>query len=243
MSRRVERRVYDAATYVVANTSWVAGSLREDYGVSADRLRVLPLGITAPDFGPGAAPGTGPAALPQVVFVGRQLERKGALRLLSLHQQHLADELELVLVTTEPVPAARNVRVVDDVTVGSDRLWQVLRAAAVFAFPSPIDQASNAVIEALAAGLPVVGLEQGAMPELVHPTTGVLVPVDDDEAMVRELRRLARDADLRARLGAAARQRFLTDYDAEVTTGRLVDVLVQAHTRHHQTRRRPGRRG
>lgn len=243
VSRRVEQRVYDAATYVVANTGWAADSLRRDYRVAADRLRVLPLGITAPDFGPGAAPGTrarAATALPQVVFVGRQLERKGALRLLSLHQRFLAEDLELVLVTTEPVPGGRqcrNVRVVGDVTVGSERLWEVLRAAAVFAFPSPIDQASNAVIEALAAGLPVLGLDQGAMPELVRPETGVLVGVGDDEALVRELRRLAHDPDLRARLGAAARRRFLADYDAEVTTGRLVEVLAQAVETHASARR------
>ena len=217
VSKRFEQRVYDAATLVVANTGWVAESLRTDYGLDDDdRLRVMPFGINAPDFGPGASPGTTSPGLPQVVFVGRQLERKGALRLLRLHQQHLADECELVLVTPEAVPPGRNVRVVDDVTVGSGRLWEVLRGAAVFAFPSLIDQASNAVIEALAAGLPVLGLDVAAMPELVGPDAGRLVPAHDDEALVAALRGLVRDPALRSEQGAAARRRFVEVYDARV---------------------------
>ena len=239
VSKRFEQRVYDAASLVVANTGWVAGSLRDDYGLDGDdRLRVMPFGINAPDFGPGAAPGTTSSGLPQVVFVGRQLERKGALRLLRLHQQHLADECELVLVTPEEVPPGRNVRVVDDVTVGSGRLWEVLREAAVFAFPSLIDQASNAVIEALAAGLPVLGLDVAAMPELVGPDAGRLVPSHDDAALVEALAALVRDPALRREQGAAARRRFIEVYDARVTTQHLVDVLGEARERHRDRPRR-----
>ncbi len=228
VARRFEAPVYRAARLVVASTDWVAASLRDDYGVPDGRLRVQPFGIAAPDFGPGPAPGGPSGTLPQVVFVGRQLERKGALRLLRLHQEHLADECELVLVTPEPVPAGRNVRVVPDVSVGSPKLWTVLRTAAVFAFPSTIDQASNAVIEALAAGLPVLGIQQGAMGELVTPRTGRLVPADDDHALVESLRELVDDGNLRASLGAAARQDFLERYDVTVTADRLVTLLAEA---------------
>ena len=170
--------------------------------------------------------------LPQVVFVGRQLERKGALRLLRLHQEHLADECELVLVTPEPVPPGRNVRVVADVSVGSPKLWTVLRAAAVFAFPSTIDQASNAVIEALAAGVPVLGIQQGAMGELVTPRTGRLVPAGDDRATGRGAARTGRR---RAACGPrSARPRGRTScerYDVTVTAERLLTLLAEARGR------------
>lgn len=234
-AQRFEKPAYEAATLVVANTEWVARSLRDDYGI-VETLRVFPFGIEAPTFQPGPAPGAadgragGP--LPRIVFVGRGLDRKGGLRLHRLHQEHLADLCELVLVTTDTVPAGRNVVAVDDVTVGSGRLWEVLRDAAVFAFPSTIDQAPNAVIEAFAAGLPVVALDIAAMPEMVPPTVGRLVPADDDEALVATLRELVSDRRLRAGLGAAARAHFLTRYDARAATSRLVETLREAQARH-----------
>ena len=189
VAQRWERPVFDSASIVVANTEWIAGSLRHDYGVDESRLRVFPFGILGPDVDDGPAPGAvEPAGLPQLVFVGHQLERKGALRLHRLHQEHLADECELVIVTTEEVPPGKNVRAVHDVTVGSGRLWEVLREAAVFVFPSPIDQAPNAVIEAMAAGLPVVGLRVAAMPHTIPPTCGILLDKDDDQGLVDALR-------------------------------------------------------
>ncbi|MEO9324222.1 glycosyltransferase family 4 protein [Nocardioides sp. C4-1] len=231
-ARRFEQPVWDAATLVVANTAWVAESIRDDYGVGDDRLRTYPFGITAPDLGDGPAPGTvAPQGLPQIVFVGRQLGRKGALRLHRLHQEHLADVAELVLVTTEEVPPGRNVRAVHDVTVGSGRLWEVLRAGAIFCFPSTIDQAPNAVIEAMCAGLPVVGLELSAMPEMVPPECGRLVARDDDAGLVRVLRELIDDPALRARMGQAGRERFATTYDAKASTARLVATLAEARER------------
>lgn len=231
-AQRYEGAAYEASTLVVANTEWVAGSLRSSYGIDEDRLRVFPFGIAAPDGISGAAPGThDTGSLPRLVFVGRQLERKGALRLHRLHQAHLADECELVIITPEEVPPGRNVRAVHDVTVGSGRLWEELRAAAVFVFPSTIDQAPNAVIEAAAAGLPVVGLRIAAMPEMVPPACGTLVEPDDDEALLATLRRLVRDPALRVRQGEAARAHFLARYDAGACTRRVVDTLGEARER------------
>ena len=85
-AQRWEKPVYHSASLVVANTAWVAGSLRDDYAVPEDRLRVFPFGIVAPEFEDGPAPGVHRSdRLPQLVFVGHQLERKGALRLHRLH--------------------------------------------------------------------------------------------------------------------------------------------------------------
>lgn len=242
-AHRFEQPVYEAATLVVANTQWVAESLRTSYAVGADKLRTFPFGITAPAFGDGPAPGTRREdGLPRLVFVGRSLGRKGALRLHRLHQAHLADECELVIVSPEDVPAGRNVVAVQDVTVGSGRLWEELRAAAVFVFPSQMDQAPNAVIEAMAAGLPVVALDLDALPEMVPPSVGSLVPRDDDAALVAVLRDLVRDPDLRARQGAAARARFCAEYDAGLSTQRLVDTLTEARETFSTRRSAPTRR-
>jgi glycosyltransferase involved in cell wall biosynthesis len=225
-SRPFERRVLDAARLLVANSRWVADSWRDDYDVEDSRVRILPFGIVAPlDLPLGAAPGTR-AERPTLVFVGRQLERKGGLQLHRVHQQHFADRADLVFVTTEAVPAGRSVRVIDDIVPGDGRLWDVLRAASVFVFPSTIDQSPNAVLEAMAAGLPVVAARTGALGEMVPDgECGLLVPVDDDEALAHAVGTLLDDPDARVRMGAAAQARQRAHYDMRIVVDDLVAGL------------------
>jgi glycosyltransferase involved in cell wall biosynthesis len=70
------------------------------------------------------------------------------------------------------------------------------------------------LIEAAAAGLPTVSSSVGGVPEVVTPETGILFPPGDVEALAAALRRLASDDELRARLGARARERAHRRYSA-----------------------------
>ncbi len=220
-----ERRVFGAADRVIANSNWAAESLRGDYGLDESKLLVFPFGIVAPAFD-GPAPGISDDR-PALVFVGRQLERKGGNRLLRLYREHLADRARLVLVTEDAVDPTPGVTVIGDLRPGDDRLWDVLRSGAVFVFPSPIDQAPNAVIEAMAAGLPVVALECAALPEMVlDGRSGFLIPPDaPDTELLAAIERLVGDPTTMATFGEAARRRFKQHYDAHESTARLVSVL------------------
>lgn len=219
-----ERRVLHAARRVVANSEFAAASLRETYGVPEHLLEVLPFGVHLPP-----APAERPERRPTVVFVGHQLERKGGRRLLRLHQQHLRGRCDLLLVTTEAVEALPGVRVVSNLSAGSDALWSVLAEADLMCFPSTIDQAPNAVLEGAAAGLPVIAHPVGAVPEMVlDETTGLVVPAEDDDALLAALTRLLDDAPLRRRLGAAARSHVERSFDMRTAADRLVQVLHEA---------------
>ena len=137
-----------------------------------------------------------------------------------LHAGHLRDVCDLLLVTTEPVPPLRpGVRVVDDLRGRAATGWEVLAGADVMCFPSTIDQAPNAVLEAAAMGFPVVAHPVGAVPEMVlHGSTGPAVAPHDDAALLDALRTLLRDGALRRRLGAQARRHVEQHFD----TTRLV---------------------
>ena len=221
VSVRFEKAVLAAARQVVANSEYAAASLRTTYGVPDERLTVLPFGVWLP-----APPAPRPERRPTVVFVGHQLERKGGRRLIRLHQEHLRDRCDLLLVTTEPVEPLPGVRVVSDLRGGSDDLWQVLAGADIMCFPSTIDQAPNAVLEAAAAGLPVVAHPVAAIAEMVvDGRTGLLVPPEDDDALLAALRRLLDDAGLRRTMGSAGRRHVEEHYDMRQAADRLVDVL------------------
>jgi glycosyltransferase involved in cell wall biosynthesis len=89
----------------------------------------------------------------------------------------------------------------------------VLRDADVFVLSSVAEGISNAVLEAMACGVPVVCTECGGMREAVRDgVEGYLVPPRDPDAMAARLRQLAEDEPLRRRMGAAARQRVLDGF-------------------------------
>ena len=76
-----------------------------------------------------------------------------------------------------------------------------------------IDNMPNSVIEAFAAGLPVVTTNAGGIPYIVqHDRTGLLVDCDDDDALAREAMRLLEEPGLASRLSRTARQECLTRY-------------------------------
>jgi glycosyltransferase involved in cell wall biosynthesis len=108
---------------------------------------------------------------------------------------------------------------------------ELLAAADMIAMPAVGDAWNLAVTEAMAAGKPVIGAESGGIPEqIIHGTTGFLVPPGDPPALAAHMVTLARDAELRASMGVAARQRAETFDERHVAAGfaPIYEALVGA---------------
>lgn len=84
----------------------------------------------------------------------------------------------------------------------------------------------RSVVEAMAAGLPVVAYEWGALPELVEDgENGYLLPLGDVVSVSRRVVQLADDPSLRQRMGEAGRRAAANRYDVSVTQERLEQVM------------------
>ncbi len=82
------------------------------------------------------------------------------------------------------------------------------------------------LMEAMSCGLPVVASRLSGIPELVEDeVSGLLVPPGDASALAVAIRRLADDPLLRARMGAAARQRILAEFDLETNARTIRDHI------------------
>ena len=80
---------------------------------------------------------------------------------------------------------------------------------------------SNAILEAMSAGLPVIATDIAGNRDLVAPgETGYLVPVGDRAAFARRTHALLNDPELARRLGSAGRQRVLTEFSVEEMVAR-----------------------
>jgi glycosyltransferase involved in cell wall biosynthesis len=128
-------------------------------------------------------------------------------------------------------------RMAGNVVVGGERRWaeQVVTAAAkdgvrhlpavdafaelaewdIFVLPSRRDPFPLAVLEAMAAGLPVVATRVDGIPEQVGDDAGLLVPPEDPDAIAAAVLELAKSSELRAELGAAARRRVEHSFTLE----------------------------
>lgn len=89
------------------------------------------------------------------------------------------------------------------------RLFEALEVVCV---PSRNEAFGLTVIEAMAAGKAVIGSDSGAIPELLERECGRLAPPEDAEAWAAAMAELAGDAELRRRLGQAARRRVEEDF-------------------------------
>jgi phosphatidylinositol alpha-1,6-mannosyltransferase len=105
-------------------------------------------------------------------------------------------------------------------------LERTYERAAVFAMPSRGEGFGLVYLEAMAHGLPCVGSVHDAAGEvIVHGGTGMLVNLDDPEALGRSVVCLLRDAGLRRRMGEAGRQRLRTHFSFDRFSRNLLGVL------------------
>jgi glycosyltransferase involved in cell wall biosynthesis len=143
-----------------------------------------------------------------VVLVGADLEQEGAYRALLERE---ADELgmrERVLFTGYRADAA-----------------SLLRAFDVFALPSTTEGLPLVLLEAMAAGVPVVATPVGGVPELVTDgETGLLVPPGDVAALETALRRLLAEPDTARRLAQNALAQVEERFSERVMGDRVLAV-------------------
>ncbi len=106
-----------------------------------------------------------------------------------------------------------------------DDVWRIMPHLDVFWNGSGYEGQSNAVMEAMAASVPVVASDIPGNRELVvHGETGFLVPIAGRAARARASDQILNDPALAARLGAAAKQRMVEHFSVEENVARHVDL-------------------
>jgi glycosyltransferase involved in cell wall biosynthesis len=98
-------------------------------------------------------------------------------------------------------------------------------ASDVAVLPSLMEATSISGLEAMSAGLPLIGTNIGGIPEIIeHERSGILIEPRSAEQLAAQIVRLLTDGNERRRLGAAARARVEEHFSWDVIAGRTVEV-------------------
>jgi colanic acid/amylovoran biosynthesis glycosyltransferase len=129
-----------------------------------------------------------------------------------------------VLYTIRDMHLESEVRLLGKLAPG--RVRDHLQQSDIFVLSSLSEGLSNAVLEAMACGLPVVSTDCGGMSEAItEGIEGFLVPVRQPTAMAKRISDLARDAGLRSQMGRAGRMQVLNKFGQQSQVDRFVAMF------------------
>jgi glycosyltransferase involved in cell wall biosynthesis len=211
-------------------------------GVRRNRIEIVPNAmVAAPTVAKGDVAALRerlaiPAGARVMLSVGRLSTEKGhadllaAVRLLLHDHPQLAIRLILVGDGIERAALERAAAAPDlassVIFAGQcSNVWPYYSLADVFVLPSHSEGSPNALLEAMAAGVPIVACKVGGVPETVEAgSSAMLVPPSEPAAMASALARVLEDAALAERLAANASERLATRFSPEARYQALLEV-------------------
>ncbi len=210
------RSIWRRSLGLVANSSGL-----RDLAAAFDKdvpILVIPNGVDLEHFKPMDRDWENP----QILFVGRLVFQKG-LDILFKALKDLKDQpWKLAVVgdgpereTLQSMVQAYGIsdRVKFECWLGGNALLHQLQKANLFVFPSRHEGMPNAVLEAMACGLPVIASHIAGNEELViDGENGLLVPAEDSIAMRDALSELLGNSNKRQQMGAASRKSIEANY-------------------------------
>lgn len=213
-------KLIEAAAAVVTVSDYAAGDLKARFPGSAAKIQRIYNGVDLSRFHP-PDPGSG---TPAIVSIGRLIEKKGfadlisACSLLTSRRRRFTCEI----IGEGPLEEILRAQIARDDVGGCVRLAgpqtqaQIalrLAHATIFALPctreadGAMDNLPTVIMEAMAAGLPVISTPLGGIPEMVeHEVNGELVPERDPPAICAAMERLISDPERARRFGDKGRQ-------------------------------------
>ncbi len=228
-ARKIIWATLERCSLLVALESKTSNYLRS--GIRRARVVELPNPIAMEAFS-GVPPVRRGSDRPvEILYVGWVVESKGIRELLEAVEGNPGVRLSLLgpeepefLQKIEPLLQRLGDRVVRMGACPYERVIEAFAQSDIHVLPSHVEAFPFVVLEAMAAGRPVVATDVGAISEMVRDgVDGFVVPPRETSALAERLSQLAVDEDLRVRMGANGKVRVEENYSVSVVLGRLAE--------------------
>jgi glycosyltransferase involved in cell wall biosynthesis len=217
----LEAAVARGAGHVFTMSEFARGSMIGDYGCDPEQVTVVGAGVNV-----AVAEGAPPRDRPRAILVGVDLERKGGLEVLAAWPRVRAavPDAELLIVGPRTARDVEGVRWLG--RVAPAEVSRLYSSSTVFVCPTLWDPWGLVYHEAMAHGLPCIGTDRFAVPEIIAAgETGLLVPPRDPDAVAAALIELLSDPGRAAAMGAEARRRVQLEATWGAVGARMVPAL------------------
>ncbi|MBS3946863.1 MAG: DUF1957 domain-containing protein [Dethiobacter sp.] len=245
-----EQRLVLEADRVICCSDFMAREIVQLFGISAEKVTVIENGVHPHKISAGKLSGQERRRYARddealIFFVGRLVKEKGLEVLLSALVPIFAVEQSVRAVIAGKGPLlpeleqqASRLGLRDRVTftgfLSDEERNRLLATADLAVFPSLYEPFGIVVLEAMAAGLPVIVSDVGGMSEVVeHGADGLKVPPGDAAALSAAILALLRDRELRSRLGNGARNKVTAAYSWKELAGRTKRLYLEVWRKHH----------
>lgn len=219
---------------LICNAEMLRARAVNELGVPPERVVTVPNCVDTERFRPVDIRPDGP---PRIVSVSRLVDDKDPLNMVEAFAlvRGQLPEARLTLVGDGPLRPRVEARLATlglthavEIVTGCGEVRPHLARADVFALASRREGSPNAILEAMASGLPVVASRAGGIPDLVgHGRTGFLTTPEDPTDLAQALIRVLTDRELCATLGAAGRDKAVRTHSPEAML-RATEVMLLA---------------
>lgn len=234
--KQIELRALRKSTHIIPNCFYISNLLTEKFNIPPEKMSVVHRGINLSRF--NVKPSPNKYKSKKVLFIGANIERKGAMDLIKAAPIVLKEypNTEFIIIGNA-APEYRqkindflvkhnikkNFKFINK--VGNEQTVKYYKEANVFVMPTLMEALGCVFMEAMAARTPVVGTNIGGVPELIKDSkNGLLVNLHSPEQIADCIIKVLEKPDFAQKLGEAGRKYVLEHHNLEIMTKKLVRI-------------------
>lgn len=227
---QLEKNAYHVADHIFVRSNFVKNSLLEDYQINHNKITVVGGGWNF-DLPPRLVERSYSGII-NILFIGKRFHRKGGDILLEAFHQliRVMPNVRLTMVTDDDIPEEFKH---DKITVFKP-IWdrEVIKTlyenAHLFILPSRLETWGDVLLEAMAYGLPCIGVNTDAMPEIIEDgVSGIIAKGNSPKVLFESMLNVLQDPEKMKRFGDEARRIALSEYTWELTVKKMCNVIEE----------------
>ena len=225
-----QMKVYEKCAGVFTMSRWLSDSLIRDTGLLPEKIHVVNAGVNVKPVVTNIVIEPNSKKDKIILFIGRRFFRKGGklvVKAFQLLRKSYSSNIKLIIAGPQSWPLRE--KIPEGIIFLGDATWETLRKyymiADVFCMPSYFEGFGIVFAESLSYGIPCIGRNIQAMPEIITPgVNGYLLNKEDEEQLAILLVNVLEDAEMKSRVEKMSKN-YKDYYSWDRIAGDMIEVI------------------